>query len=489
VLYDESALAATHMQQIEPASPSLRQASQERTRRFAWITLLCFSALFLALVSWATYTGRQFYLSAIIPRDATVIVRGPTEWVSWQPAGRSVFQGVGDQQVIGQGDSVRIVTKASYGQIASIRLFDESQLDLWAGADLRLERIETTRWSDRLQEVQIRQSGGYVRYDVRTNQPYKQVHFQVLVGNTILDLAPGGSYSVDLRPSDRVVQALPNTQIQPFIADVAVRSGTLTVHSTQGNGVVVLGARERVEIDQVGSAGLPVPARWELIRDGSFSLFSEEEYNNTTRNTDFTLKRSDSWEVYGTPPLPVSQQGFFRLASICNPHLQINDDSCATIDHRTAAWFYRTGGQTSGFTTGIRQSLGRDGSGVDISEYRTLTFSLWTRVIDQSLEDVGDRGSECPVMIRFLARHENPDDPDQERVVCIYTDANDQPPRVQDSDVLYYKVQKGEWTLFNVNLRDAPWLPDYRYLQGIQIYANGHDYNSLVAEVSLIGEQ
>jgi hypothetical protein len=110
-------------------------------------------------------------------------------------------------------------------------------------------------------------------------------------------------------------------------------------------------------------------------------------------------------------------------------------------------------------------------------------------VIAQSIEDVGDRGSECPVMIRILARQESPDDPEQERVVCIYTDANAQPPRVRANDIHYEQVQKAEWQHFEFNLRDPQWLPDYRYLQSIQIYANGHDYNSLIADVSLVGEQ
>ncbi|NNJ08796.1 hypothetical protein EKD04_000465 [Chloroflexales bacterium ZM16-3] len=474
------------MQHTEIASGSLHSAAQRRTLRIAWTTLLGFFSIFLLLIGWAIYTGRQFYLSATNQRDATVILRGPAEWVSWQPANRSVFQGIYEQQMVGEGDSVRAVTKAGYGQIASIRLFDESQLDLWAGADLRLEALQTTRWSDQFQEVTIRQSGGYVRYDLRAGQPYQQVRFRVLIGNATLDLAPGGSYSVSIEPTSRLVQVTPGADIQPFTADVAVRSGTATVKNTQGAGVV-LGTRQRVEIDQASTPGMPVPARWELIRDGGFSQFSETEYNNTTRSDEPALARSDSWVVYGTPPLPVEQQGLFRLSSICRPPNV--DNTCAASDRRTAAWFYRVGGQTSGFTTGIRQQLGPDGNGIDISEYRSLTFSLWTRVIEQSLEDIGDRGSECPVMIRILARQDSPDDPDQQRVVCIYTDSNDQPPRVKDKDVLYYQVKKAEWTSFRFNLRDPQWLPDYRYLQGVQIYANGHDYNSLVADVSLVGEQ
>lgn len=470
------------MQRTETA----RQAAQQHTLRLAWITLLTFLILFLILVSWGVYTGHKFYVSAVTPRDATVIIRGPTEWISWQPANRSIFQGISNQQVIGQGDGVRVVTKAGYGQIASIRLFDESQIDLWAGADLRFETLETTRWSDQRQEVVIRQSGGYVRYDLRANQPYTDVRFRVLIGNTTLELTPGGSYSVDLRPTNRVITAIPGAPIQPFVVDVAVRSGTLMVLD-DNQPTVVLGARQRVEIDQAGIPGMPVPARWELIRDGGFSQFSEIEYNNTTLTNTTTLRQADTWHVYSGPALPIEQRGFFRLSSICRPPLV--DNSCNAADRRTAAWFYRTGKQNTGFITGIKQQFGPTGNGVDISEYRSLTFSLWVRVLDQSIEDVGDRGSECPVMIRFLARRESPDDPDQERVVCIYSDTDAQPPRVHDSDVQYYQVEKAEWTFFKIDLRDTTWLPDHRYLQGIQIYANGHDYNALVAEVSLIGEQ
>ncbi|WP_238613530.1 hypothetical protein [Candidatus Oscillochloris fontis] len=482
-----NSLTLIHMQFPDTTiNPQSRIVAQQRTLRIAWMTLFGFLLLFLSLIGWTIYAGWQFYQSAVIPRDATVIVRGPAEWISWQPANRSVFQGINDQQVIRPGDSVRIVTKAGYGQIASIRLFDESQIDLWAGADLRIETLETSRWSDQTQQVTIHQSGGYVRYDLRAGQPYQQVRFRVIVGNTILDLTPGGSYSVDLRPTERSINTLPGTEIASFITDVAVRSGTLIIQRSNG-ARVVLGARQRVEVDPSGMPGLPVPARWELIRDGGFSQFSEAEYNNTTQSDGSELARSSTWQVYSGPALPLEQQGFFRLSSICRPPMV--DQSCSPSERRIAAWFYRAGAQTTGFITGIKQQLGYAGAGIDISEYRRLTFSLWTRILDQSIEDVGERGSECPVMIRFLAREESPNDPDLEKVVCLYTDANDLPPRVHAQDVYYYRLQKAEWTHFTINLRDVPWLPDHRYLQGIQIYANGHDYNALVADVSLIGEQ
>jgi hypothetical protein len=229
-----------------------------------------------------------------------------------------------------------------------------------------------------------------------------------------------------------------------------------------------------------------VPARWELVRDGGFSQYGELLYNNTTL-ADLTAPRSDTWQVYGTPELPQENRGYFRLSQICRPP-EVNN-YCDADERRTAAWFYRVGGQTTGFTTGIEQEFGLNGEGVDISEFRSLKFSFWTRVLGQSLRDVGDRGSECPVMVHLLAKRSSPADPEEERVICIYTSADDQPLGVADPGVRYYRIDRANWHQFSFDLRAADWLPDYRYLRSIQIYANGHDYDSRVAEVSIIGEQ
>jgi hypothetical protein len=147
------------------------------------------------------------------------------------------------------------------------------------------------------------------------------------------------------------------------------------------------------------------------------------------------------------------------------------------------------GGQTNGFVTSIRQALGVQGTGIDVSEFRSLIFSLWARVDYQSLPAAGDRGTECPIMIRIIARRSSPSDPDEERVVCIYTAASDDALRVRADGVFYQRVEPSTWSRFQVDLRGENWLPDYRYLRSVEIYANGHDYDSRVAEVSLIGTQ
>ncbi|MDW8402645.1 hypothetical protein [Chloroflexus sp.] len=464
--------------------PDERLIAQRRTLRIAWLTLFVFLGLFLTLVTLAVLNVRQWYRAATDTQKATLVVRSVNESIVWQPAGRTIFQGTRDQQELGEGDVLRALPNAGYGQVASLRLFEGSQLDLWAGAELRLAELRTTRWHSGTLQVTLEQTGGYVRYDLRDGQPFQTVRFTVLLGDAQVELLAGGSYSIGLYPPERRVIRIDGRPA--WVADIAVRSGSAIVTGVVGQPVRLV-AGQRVEVDPSGLPGLPVPARWELIRDGGFSLFSEAEYNNTTRADDPTLPRATTWQVSGTPNLPLPERGFFRLVMVCQP--PSDSSNCPPEYRRTAAWFYRTGRQVNGFVTSIRQLLGVHGAGVDVSEFRSLVFSLWARVDYQSLPAAGDRGTECPVMIRIVARRSSPADPDEERVVCIYTAASDDELRVRADGVFYQRVEPATWAQFRVDLRAEGWLPDYRYLRSVEIYANGHDYDARVTNVSLVGAQ
>jgi hypothetical protein len=474
------------MQHIQQ-SPVAGALAQQRTLRAAWLALLGFFLLFLALCTWAAYSAWRYYNSATLNQPATLIVRGNPEWITWRPQDRTVFQGVGNEdQRLAVGDTVRVARSAGYGQAATIRLFDESTLDLWAGTDVTLETMQTSRWTQGDVVIAIQQSDGYVRYDLRDDQPYQHVVYEVRAGNARFALEVGGSYSIEMRPAERRVQLLgAASPVPPQIVDVAVRAGAARVTGSDGREVLLI-AGQRLEVDPAGVPALAVPARWELISDGDFSQFTATEYNNTTRPDLPMLPRSDSWLVTSDGADGVAD-GYFLLAEICRPPEP--SIVCSPAERRHAAWFYRIGNQTASFLTGIEQNFGRDGGGIDISEYRSLDFAVWVRVFNQSLDGTGERGTECPVMIRFVGRRSSPADPEHERVVCIYTlsDASRQP--VSYPGVQYYRANLSEWYRFSVDLRDEPWFPDYRYLQSIQIYASGHDYDVRVTEVSLIGTQ
>jgi hypothetical protein len=133
------------------------------------------------------------------------------------------------------------------------------------------------------------------------------------------------------------------------------------------------------------------------------------------------------------------------------------------------------------------QMLGADGQGIDISEYRSLVFSIWVRVLHQSIELAGDKGTECPVMVRFIVKQSSPSDAEQEHVICFYSSEDPAAEPERNPAITYYRVEPGAWYPFVIDLRTEKWLPEARYIQSIAIYANGHDYTSQVTDVSLIG--
>lgn len=247
-----------------------RLVAQRRTLRIAWLTLFVFFGLFLALSSWVVWNIRQWYLTATDVQTAILVVRGSDESIVWQPAGRTIFQGVRDQQPLSEGEAVRTLPNAGYGQVASLRLFEGSQLDLWAGTELRLTTLRTTRWHSGTLQVALEQTNGYVRYDVRGDQPFQNVFFTVTVGDAQVKLLPGGSYSINLYPPERRV--IRSDGRPALIADVAVRSGSAIVTGVVGQ-PVRLAAGQRIEVDPAGIPGLPVPHAGSLSAMVVFPVF------------------------------------------------------------------------------------------------------------------------------------------------------------------------------------------------------------------------
>ncbi len=463
---------------------------QQKRIRLAWVVLLVAFALACTLLSGAGYLTWDFRAQATVSREGVLILRAAPELVKWQRKGHTVFVQAHDQQRLEEGGRVSIALSAGYGQASTVRLFDHSTIDMWPGADVMFDTLHTSQWNKREQVVVVRQYNGYVRYDLRDDQPFERVTFRILAGDeqarqtSIIDLAPGGSYSVEIRPSDRriMVADVSHTPYKPMLIDVAVRSGQAVVQRKGQE--EQLNEGQRLEVDPAGMLSSPMPAVWDLVRDGHFSQYSEEEYNNTTIVEQPMLPRSRSWQVFSGPE-GAGGPGFFRISHGCSPPQK--DSDCPPNERQQAAWFIRTGEQTTSFTTGVVQQLGYNRQGVDVSEYRSLVFSVWVRVLHQSLERTGELGTECPVMVRFLAKEKNPTDPEMERVICVYTndDPSQQPERAEG--IVYYRVEPYEWYRLIVELRNPEWLPYARYVRSIELYANGHDYDSRATGVSLIG--
>ncbi|NJP04961.1 MAG: hypothetical protein HC837_04700 [Chloroflexaceae bacterium] len=465
---------------------------QQKTVRLAWAIMLVTFSIFCGLVTASVLAFWYYQSSAMTPGGSTLIVRAPVEWITVRRANRTTFERADDQQIIEQGDRVRIASSAGYGQAATIRVLEQHTLDLWARADLVFEQVQTSTWNKRALVMVIQQNDGYVRYDLAENDQYEQMRFIVRLNNAEIELMPGGSYSIGMMPTDRRVLFVGNKVAlsTPMFGDVAVRS-TGQARIRRFGKEVIVGPGQRVVLDPSGQPGQPQEAVWELIRDGVFRDYSEIEYNNTTITDQAALPRARSWKVFSgfasVLPDDTSASGFFRL-SPTYPGVLLQHQ-CSLQEPCRSAWFLRQGGQTRPFITGIRQMLGPDQTGIDISEYPSLVFSIWVHIAYQSIELAGERGTECPVMIRFLTKQHHPTDAEQERVICFYTSADPAQQPEQSPGVVYYRLSPLDWQQLQIELRAPFWLPEARYLRSIEIYANGHDYDAQVTGISLIGSQ
>jgi hypothetical protein len=229
-----------------------------------------------------------------------------------------------------------------------------------------------------------------------------------------------------------------------------------------------------VQVDRAGVLSAPLPARWQLIRDGDFGDYTQEEYN----------RGSATWTVAAPPKLPANEQpGAFAVAGGCRPE---SPDLCLRpADRTTIGQFRREGGQQAQFITAIAQPLD-----VDVSEYtRSLRFSAWTRVLTQTVEGAGIDGTECPIMITFAYKKTAPGDSRQEQTSCVYTSTAEPDAAVKQGYIRYYRIPRFEWTHLQIELRDIADLKEVRYLEEIRLEARGHDYLAEITGVSLVGTE
>ncbi len=464
-------------------------ASQQRVRPVvsAWMMLLVFFLLFCALVAGAGIVSWRYYTNAMMEMTPGTVLVHAKAGVDYQSKGSRRFISPdqpcqpnppedGDVCVeLREGDRVRAKPEAGYGPVASIKLPapDETQIDLWAhptGADLTLDTYQVSRWTSRRQEVVFRQSAGYARYDIKADQPYDQVSYTVkITEGVVIALAPGGSYSINV-PQDRPGKPRALTELgAPLLVEVAVRAGSATIFAA--GDPVVIAIEEKAQVDLAGRPGAPVAAKWTLTRDGDF--------------TDYAAG-ADTWSLYGTPGAPMTEaemNGTFTVVQSCRPRLEIIT-SCPD-DQAYIGQFRREGNQTKNYITGIVQELD-----VDVSEYSSLRLMAWARVVTQTVELAGVRGSECPIMIWMTYKRTSPTDAQQDRSICVYAVDSSIAAGSEDAgEISYRPVNLFQWYPINIELRDDPQLKEARYLQKIRIEARGHDYISEITNIRLIGSQ
>lgn len=225
-------------------------------------------------------------------------------------------------------------------------------------------------------------------------------------------------------------------------SELTVRYGRAEVVSAAGESVA-LGDSERIGV-QAGQA-LPeaLPAERNLLVNG-----------------DFREPLTTGWSVYHNEQRPPSGQ------------VEITD-----LAGRRAARFYRSG--LGHAEVGIRQEIN-----YDVRDFTSLILHLSVQVREQSLPGCGSLGTECPILVRI--DYKDIYGTDRVWYHGFYWRAHVPP------DVLYdyeQEVPFQTWATFDsdnlVEVFDEP----PALIKTLTIYASGHSFDALVAEVELLAEE
>jgi len=481
------------MAEQSPTIESTRQRTRPETS--AWLMLSTFFLIFCLIVASAGLVGWSYYTGAMermegglvrvhAPAGVTYKARDSAKRVTPDVPCTDNPAGIIDKcQSLNEGDNVQAVPDAGYGQVASITLPDQTQVDMWAhptGAELTLQKYMVSRWSKDRQLIEFKQNAGYARYDVpsKDRSQYADVMYSVIISKTNLvnlSLAPGGSYSVNVPHAEEGRLVALADSGRPLMAEVAVRTGSIEVRTA--GGVVTAHPGEKIQVDSAGRSSAAVPARWELIRNGALADWADGA------NTD----ASGAWST-GTITTDINatdqeKVGTFSIQQRCGP---TTPDNCTQAEYTNIGQFSRQGNQSKSFAVTIQQLLD-----LDVSEYPSLELRAWVRVANQSIAKAGEQGTECPITFRLTFKQKRPDDTEQFRYFCIYIDetAADLPKDQKGSEFIYTPVHQNQWYNLKYELRNYESLKEAYYLQSVVIYGNGHDYLSEIADISLLATQ
>lgn len=467
-------------------------AERLQQQRIAWAWMLAFFGLFCALVGMLGYGAWNYYTTATLAIDGALLRSHVNAGVIVQLRGRLNAESIerlpperdpcpGERDIctpVGEGSVIRTKAEAGYGPVASLVLADRTQIDFWAhpgGAELALVSYRSTRWNAARLELLLRQNAGYLRYDLASGQPYEQVEYVVEAGDGVrVLLSPGGSYSINVPVNEPGRSPAIAATGNPLRVEVATRAGNAII-DYRGEQVAVRPG-QLLQVDDQGLLHGPDEARWELIRDGGFTRYQEQnEYG----------EGSETWRKLWTANAPgmtaEEQNGRFVVVRACRPE---TPDLCSPDNQVAIGQFRRDGQQTRPFTTGIEQTID-----ADVSEFTSLRMSAWVRVLTQTVQLAGVAGSECPIMVQLVYKPTSPTDQQLNRYFCIYTGADAVSGSEDVGEIRYRQVPPFQWYRLNVELRDDSLLRQARYLQLIRVEARGHDYLSEITEISLVGRQ
>lgn len=276
-----------------------------------------------------------------------------------------------------------------------------------------------------------------------------QVLVRLTHGRLRLNPGPSPERALDLRvlvPSGEVVvyDGSVALEVTADSTEIAVRGGRSLVRSSAGPEELVLETGERAVIVADGEMRGPM-----------------ESGRNLLTNGDFGAGLALGWEIY-------NDQG--GDGGTVNGQALLLDDEGRRVLH-----LERLGNLSDHCETGVQQTLNRD-----VTDYVSLRIRVDLRLLYQSLSGGGIQGSEFPVIIRLNYRdargnlqwwyhgffYENPSSLPTPNGELIERN-------------VWFAYESPNLMAVQGDLKPA-------YIESIQVYASGHDYQSQVADVQLV---
>lgn len=319
---------------------------------------------------------------------------------------------------------------------ASLRFFERSNVFLFGNTDVELVHVRSPRFqmSDHPNEVILGLAAGMVRAGVALPTD-RDIRFQVLTPHATLDLAEG-SYRIEVTN--------PTTQITVLRGQAIVRSGETRMMLLQGM---------RTKVNLAGVVADPLPAAQNLVLNGDFQ---------EPLSTGWITRSVVLDPLVAPPSVELVQDGSRGAVHLVRRE---PDDG-----HHTEAHIY--------------QRLD-----YDVRDFRALEIALDVRLEFQSLSGGGQLSSEFPIIVRLNYKdrwgndqfwthgfyYQNRDN------YFIAADRWGQPTGEQITRGVWYPYESGN--LLELLGDNAP-----VHVTGLDIYASGWNFDSLVSEVQLIVE-
>jgi hypothetical protein len=324
------------------------QPIQGNPERTGWTVLLLAFGTLVSLLGGLVFGGRWWLQNAT--RNQTICMVSSGTVLVTRP-GRTAPEG--NLACFPEGSVIASETNAQAsltftspdGQqvLATIRLFGNTQLEI---VEARSPRFGAGLGPHR---IALRATLGRVRAQigVEVDRPVR-VEIQSSPGATTILSQSGSNASVEATTTETMV---------------TVREGEVTV--TAQNVTMPLGKDERVEVAPDAPPSGPFPAEQNLIRNG-----------------DFTAPPDGTWQrAISTPADPAEPAGTAEVR---------------IIGGRRVLYLSRQG--INWGRVGWVQDLGSR----DVQGYTSLRLNADVQIAEQSLNNCGQNGSECPLMIKII---------------------------------------------------------------------------------------